>query len=339
MGCCCTCPRHLVSKKKIRTIADSGDDAPAGGVDLDFTLIHRRIACMGFPAHGFESFYRNPYEDVLEYLDFRFPDKYMVYNLCSEPQHQYGAEKFHGRVANFPFPDHHASPLEMIPRFIDHAMAFFEGDHDRVAVIHCKAGKGRTGLFACCLLMKLDPSLSTAHAAIEYYGKARTLDGKGLTIPSQKRYVEYYEQLRLLSNGNMPLHVPKLSISLITLRSCVASVKASVITWQMANAPPLTIFLSEQEESKNASGVTIIRTGKDDVTIDVSRCKNLEEVRGDIRINFLTSAGEQHWVGALSVHALFLKRKYGKSEIDKIYKRADVSEDACVEFEFLQEVS
>lgn len=292
---------------------------------------------MGFPSEGFESFYRNPYDDVVEYLDFRFPEKYMVYNLCSEPQHQYGTEKFHGRVANFPFPDHHACPLEMIPKFIQHVTAFYEGDSERVAVIHCKAGKGRTGLFACCLLMKVDPSLSTARAAIEYYGKARTLDGKGLTIPSQKRYVEYYEQLRLLSGGILPAVVPKLTITLITLRGFLKAIHASVVQVRIADGKPFDIHVNENEESRNPPGVTIIRTGEDDITIDVGRCGCFDEVRSDIRFNFLSKATEKKWQGALSVHALFLKRRYGKLEIDKVYKKSDVPEEAGVEFEFMQE--
>lgn len=46
-----------------------------------------------------------------------------------------------------------------------------------VAAIHCKAGKGRTGLIICCYLMYCGLS-KTAEASLEYYAEARTLDGK-----------------------------------------------------------------------------------------------------------------------------------------------------------------
>ena len=53
-------------------------------------------------------------------------------------------------------------------------------------VVHCKAGKGRTGVMACCLLMHLGYH-KTAAESIAYYNHRRTKDGKGLTVPSQRR--------------------------------------------------------------------------------------------------------------------------------------------------------
>jgi hypothetical protein len=66
--------------------------------------------------------------------------------------------------------------------------------------IHCKAGKGRTGLVVVAYLMYcgLQP---TAVGARAFYDWARTVDGKGLTIISQIRYAHYFEeQLRRIKN-------------------------------------------------------------------------------------------------------------------------------------------
>jgi phosphatidylinositol-3,4,5-trisphosphate 3-phosphatase and dual-specificity protein phosphatase PTEN len=59
--------------------------------------------------------------------------------------------------------------------------------------VHCKAGKGRTGVMVSCLLISLGICKS-ATEALQMFGRERTHDGKGVTIPSQARYVHYWEQ-------------------------------------------------------------------------------------------------------------------------------------------------
>jgi phosphatidylinositol-3,4,5-trisphosphate 3-phosphatase/dual-specificity protein phosphatase PTEN len=186
--------RTMVSLKKQRFVKD--------GLNLDLAYVGPRIIAFGYPSVGKEAMFRNPYPEVLDFFKrYHAGRKYKVYNLCSE--RAYPPSYFGGRFERFPFDDHNPSPLALIPPFVDDARAFMALDPENVVAVHCKAGKGRTGMMVCCLLLAME-TCTTSKEAQEYFAKHRTQDGKGVQIPSQRRFIGYYSQMLRTYSGNPP---------------------------------------------------------------------------------------------------------------------------------------
>jgi len=60
---------------------------------------------------------------------------------CPLYENAYTAESMSGRVSRYPFPDHHAPPLSLLPLAVREMNAWLDANPERVAIIHCKAGK------------------------------------------------------------------------------------------------------------------------------------------------------------------------------------------------------
>ncbi len=78
---------------------------------------------------------------------------------------------------------------------------FYTADERNVVAVHCKAGKGRTGLIISAFLVKAGIA-KTASDAIKIFGNQRTSNAHGITIPSQMRYVHYVDAA--LRQGGLP---------------------------------------------------------------------------------------------------------------------------------------
>ena len=108
---------------------------------------------MSFPASGMvESAYRNSINDVSLMLSTSHKDAYMVWNLSGR---RYDESLFHGgQVVNeYSWLDHHAPPLHVLCKIILNINSWLMAEPENVAVIHCLAGKGRTGTVICGYLV------------------------------------------------------------------------------------------------------------------------------------------------------------------------------------------
>ncbi|KAL0958372.1 hypothetical protein HGRIS_000513 [Hohenbuehelia grisea] len=159
--------RRLVSGNKARF--KDGDL----NLELDLVYVTDQIVIMGYPAAGVEGLYRNRREDAVKFLNHRHGKNYWVFNFCPIKENSYPSTVFDGRVSRYPFPDHHAPPLAIMPLIAREMNLWLSSSPNRVAVLHCKAGKGRSGTMACTYLLTLQddpspPQLERSYAAKEW---------------------------------------------------------------------------------------------------------------------------------------------------------------------------
>ncbi|GAB5366314.1 hypothetical protein AAMO2058_001133400 [Amorphochlora amoebiformis] len=154
--------RGLLSKQNKRFRKDD--------FDLDLSYITPRLIAMGHYHNG----------------------HFKVYNLCSE--RSYPASKFDGCLSSeYSFENHGCPEMQAILDFCLDVDEYLTKDAKNIAAVHCKVGKGRTGLMLACYLLyaEICPSAATA---LRLFSLNRTQDNSTVTYPSQKRYVEYFEK-------------------------------------------------------------------------------------------------------------------------------------------------
>lgn len=86
-------------------------------------------------------------------------------------------------MAYFPFKDHNPGPVDKVFKLCLDAVLYLAQDRKSVISIHCKAGKGRTGLAISSYFVFMS-AFETAEEAIEKFNRRRTTNGKGMAIPS-----------------------------------------------------------------------------------------------------------------------------------------------------------
>ena len=201
--------RCLVSRKKHR--------CRGGGFNLDLSYITDQIIAMGFPSVGLESCYRNRRDDVISFLDTNHPGQYMVINLCAEKK--YAESEFDCSVVEIPFYDHSVPTIADMYIFALTCYEWTNQNPHNVVAVHCKAGKGRTGLMISVYLwfremidstdpvtgepIKIDHeyALQIIEEKLSLFGEKRSSNCSGVTVPSQRAWARIFASIfaRILS--------------------------------------------------------------------------------------------------------------------------------------------
>ncbi|XP_027629897.1 phosphatidylinositol 3,4,5-trisphosphate 3-phosphatase TPTE2 [Tupaia chinensis] len=264
--------RRLVSGNKRRYRKD--------GFDLDLTYVTGRIIAMSFPSSGKQSFYRNPIEEVVRFLDTKHRDHYRVYNLCSE--RDYDPKYFHYRVRRIMIDDHNVPTLREMLSFSKEVDEWMARDNENIVAIHCKGGKGRTGTMVSAYLIACG-TFFTAQESLYYFGERRTDKTssdkfQGVETPSQNRYVAYFEKVKKSYHFDLP---PKKTLK----------IRRFIIYSIHGNGHDLKIRIIMQQKtvffcSRFKNCWIFLDIESDRVVIDVSNCPALYD---DVKVKFSSS--------------------------------------------------
>ena len=163
--------------------------------NLDLSYITPRVIAMGLPGKGFYSLFRNSQQDVLSYFTKYHDSHIKIYNMCNDDFVDANELALAGgaiRLAYFPFLDHNPGPVNKVFKLALDAVMYLAQDPQNTIAVHCKAGKGRTGLAICAYLL-FSQAAENAFKAVQLFNQRRTTNGKGLRIPSQIRYLQYFD--------------------------------------------------------------------------------------------------------------------------------------------------
>jgi len=206
--------------------------------------------------------------------------------------------------------------LEMVFKFCENVKKWLSINERNVAVIHCKAGKGRTGVMICSYLL-FGREWPTAKDALQFYAAMRTYNQKGVTIPSQIRYVYYMGQVMSRFSGNQPpnstvilksivlSHAPK-GINVADIKFNIYVQKTLIYTYQDSDKTDLP----DLSESKSLNPKENFG-----VTFDTKRLP----LCGDIKI-FFYNKKEEHKLFHFWFNTSFVENSVilQKSELDSI---------------------
>ncbi|KAI0830993.1 phosphatases II [Hypoxylon sp. FL0890] len=194
---------------------------PEAGLDLCY-VTDNIIATSG-PSQTYpQRAYRNPLDRLVAFLDSKHGKDWAIWEFRAEGT-GYPDQLVYNRIRHYPWPDHHPPPFRLVPLIVASMRNWLNGNdldaeasgasdgkknnmvgkaldtwkdrkNGRVVVVHCKAGKGRSGTMACSYLIAECGWTPEQALARFTERRMRPKFGAGVTIPSQLRWIGYVDR-------------------------------------------------------------------------------------------------------------------------------------------------
>ncbi|KAL7800292.1 hypothetical protein V8C37DRAFT_364768 [Trichoderma ceciliae] len=203
---------------------------PEAGLDLCY-VTDFIIATSG-PSQTYPQLaYRNPLDQLVTFLNSKHGEDWAIWEFRAEGT-GYPDEAVFNRIWHYPWPDHHPPPFRLVPMIMASMRNWLHGgdvpggqaehdqksqplssnppnannanattepakterNKDRVVVVHCKAGKGRSGTASCSYLIAEEGWKAEDALTRFTQRRMRPQFGAGVSIPSQLRWVGYVDR-------------------------------------------------------------------------------------------------------------------------------------------------
>ncbi|KAJ4153490.1 hypothetical protein LMH87_009975 [Akanthomyces muscarius] len=175
------------------------------GLDLCYVTDH--IIATSGPSHTYpQRAYRNPLDHLVTFLDSKHGADWAIWEFRAEGT-GYPDHLVYDRICHYPFPDHHPPPFALMPQILASMRRWLHGGaldgggsttaerHPaRVIVVHCKAGKGRSGTASVSYMIAEEGWTAEDALARFTERRMRPMFGAGVSIPSQLRWVSYVDR-------------------------------------------------------------------------------------------------------------------------------------------------
>ncbi|KAF2837157.1 phosphatidylinositol-3,4,5-trisphosphate 3-phosphatase [Patellaria atrata CBS 101060] len=233
---------------------------------LDLCYVTDNIIATSGPSGTYpQRAYRNPLNALVKFLDHKHKHNWAIWEFRAEGT-GYPDSEVYDRIWHYPWPDHHPPPFALIPNIMASMRNWLHGEKGRVVVVHCKAGKGRSGTASCSYLISEEGW--KLEDAVKRFTERRMRPGfgSGVSIPSQVRWLTYVDRWSKGGKIYVERQVEVLEVHIWGLRD---GVKISVDGFVEEGKTIKTFHTFTKEERELINGTIIEESGFMDVVNDV----------------------------------------------------------------------